>query len=581
MSFGVASKVLVERGKYFRETLLPDCLDEETVKKSDVILNYNHDRSQVLARSKYGEGTLGLEVRTDGLYFSAELPNTQFGDEILEQVQRGDVCYCSFCFDVRKEDDEWQVGADGIYERSIHKISNLYDVSLVVDPAYDETYVEARSRELTDAENDINNDMTEDEKTAQAAAEQEETAKAQAEQEETRTEEETAETDEKEETEESTSEETEERAETEEEETEEQAEEQAEESASEDEDEEQDEEQEEETRSENADERKKILTRNTTMKKFSLAKAILDVAENRSLDAVSQKVIAAANERNANLAISGQIQLPAETRSLTVEDEGEDVVAVEIQGVLEPLRAKNIVSTLGAKFLTGLSSDIQIPVMTAASTSWAGENAEAAADASLGFGQVKMSAHRITTTINLSKQLLIQATPDVEGLVYDNIINSLNTKLEETIFGAGDGSDDAPKGLTNGAEVADVTNFKSLLDIEATVEEAGVTGECKYAISPKAKAKLRNMNMSGKTTRLVLENGEIDGTAALSTGNIKDDVANVIYGDFSNYAVAQFGPIDITIDPYTRAKYGEIVMTLNAYFDCKPLRKEAFAFGKA
>ena len=52
-----------------------------------------------------------------------------------------------------------------------------------------------------------------------------------------------------------------------------------------------------------------------------------------------------------------------------------------------------------------------------------------------------------------------------------------------------------------------------------------------------------------------------------------------IYGDFSNLAIGQWGGIDLTVDPYTKAAAGQVRLVINAYFDAKVLRPEAFAFG--
>ena len=51
------------------------------------------------------------------------------------------------------------------------------------------------------------------------------------------------------------------------------------------------------------------------------------------------------------------------------------------------------------------------------------------------------------------------------------------------------------------------------------------------------------------------------------------------YGDFSNLAIAQWGGIDLTVDPYTQAASGKIRLVINAFFDAKLLRENAIATG--
>ena len=61
----------------FYEKILSGAISEETIKRSDVICKLNHDDQKVLARSKYGEGSLILEVDEKGLKYTFEAPKTQ------------------------------------------------------------------------------------------------------------------------------------------------------------------------------------------------------------------------------------------------------------------------------------------------------------------------------------------------------------------------------------------------------------------------------------------------------------------------------------------------------------------------
>lgn len=312
-------------------------------------------------------------------------------------------------------------------------------------------------------------------------------------------------------------------------------------------------------------------------KQFSLIKAIRSVANNKALDKVESAVVeAGANEmRKAGLNYVGQIQLPStEVRAITVNDEGEDVVATELLDLVRPLQAKNVMIQAGAKFVSGLVGDLQYPVMTNANVTWEGETA-AASDGSPTFSNVKLSPKRLTCVVPISKQFIIQDSVGAENAIREEIINAINAKLEATILGNAAGSATQPKGLFYSATALDeVSNFADLTDMEADLEEANVYGDLKYIVSPKAKAALRNMAKSTKSTQLVYEAGEIDGTKALCTSNVKGN--NIIYGDFSQYIIGQWGNIDLTVDNVTLAANGQIRLVVNAYFDAKPLREEAF-----
>ena len=329
----------------------------------------------------------------------------------------------------------------------------------------------------------------------------------------------------------------------------------------------------------NTNSNKRTKTINSMNTEFRLIKAINDIANNRSLDNVASAVISKGTEemRKSGLSYGGQIQLPTEElrATITVESEGEDVVATELYNIIEPLRAKNVLVQAGAKFLTNLVGDVQVPIMGASNVTWEGETADAK-DGAGAFSNVKLQPKRLTAYIDISKQFLAQDSLSAEALIRQDLINAINSKLEATILGAESGANQ-PSGLFNGITATSVSDFAGVCDLEAAIEDANVIGECKYVMSNKAKAGFRNMAKSAKSTQLVMEGGMIDGTPVLNTSNVEGK--NFIYGDFSNLAIGQWGGIDLTVDPYTKAAQGQVRLVVNAYFDAIVLRPEAFAFG--
>lgn len=131
----------------FYETIAKDALNEDLIKNNDIKLYLNHDASQgTYARSKFGEGSLRLFVTDRGIEFETELPNTAFGDALLEGIRRGDFDALSFAF--APEEDEWEENEDGTYNRTIRSISFLDEISLLsCAPAYEQTEVKLRSLE--------------------------------------------------------------------------------------------------------------------------------------------------------------------------------------------------------------------------------------------------------------------------------------------------------------------------------------------------------------------------------------------------------------------------------------------------
>lgn len=316
---------------------------------------------------------------------------------------------------------------------------------------------------------------------------------------------------------------------------------------------------------------------------FSLVKAIRAIANNQQMDEFTASVINAGKEENRKAGISsqGQIQLPSTRSTVTVASEGEDVVVTDLLDILTPLRAKNVMAQAGAKIMGNLVGNVQVPVMTASNVTWEGEIADAK-DGAPTFSHVTLTPHRLTAFIDISKQMLVQDSLDVENTIRQDLIAAINSKLEATILGDGDGKEGganvvAPEGMFNVLTPTEVSDFAGICDVESDIEDANVLGECKYVMSNKAKAALRGMIKGTNGTGMVYENGSVDGTEALNTSHVEG--TNYIYGDWSNLAIGSWGGIDLTVDPYSKAAAGQVRIVVNAFFDAKILREEAFAAG--
>lgn len=130
----------------FVERILPTAISEDTIKRSDIFAYLNHDASRgVLARSRYGKGSLSLDLQEDGLHYRFEAPQTELGDELLSYLTRGEITTSSFAFSLPEEGgDRWYRSEDGTLHRDILKIERLFDVSPVFEPAYEATSVSRR-----------------------------------------------------------------------------------------------------------------------------------------------------------------------------------------------------------------------------------------------------------------------------------------------------------------------------------------------------------------------------------------------------------------------------------------------------
>lgn len=317
-------------------------------------------------------------------------------------------------------------------------------------------------------------------------------------------------------------------------------------------------------------------TSKRSMEKFSLLKAINDVANNRQLDERSREMVDnGVNEmRKAGLSYSGQIVLPVEERSTvqaTVATAGQEVVAEDKLNILEPLRANLVMVSAGANYMTGLVGNVSIPTYSGTNVGWAGEIA-GASDGAGSFGEVTLEPKRITAYLDVSKQFLLQDSASAEALLRSDIVKAISNKLEATILGDAAGSTTQPKGFFNGATAITDTSYATMVGLMQTLEEANVSGDIKYIVSPAIKASLKTTTKDAGSGRFVMEGNEVDGVPVLSTSACK----GIVLGNFDDYVIGQWGGIDLTVDPYSQATNGKVRLVVNAYFDAKPRRSEAF-----
>ena len=155
--FGVRSRNITpwssERVVY--EVLEPGCIAPDLIQRSDIIFNINHSTkvTDILGRRRNGQGTLDLQLRESFVESSCDLPKTNCANDTLELIQRGDISGMSFAFR-----DDWEDTENGVsYERTnetidgkvvwirhVKRITELHDVAIVTNPAYEQTSVALR-----------------------------------------------------------------------------------------------------------------------------------------------------------------------------------------------------------------------------------------------------------------------------------------------------------------------------------------------------------------------------------------------------------------------------------------------------
>lgn len=128
-------------GGMFREIIRPGAFSN-VLSRADVRALINHDENLVLGRNK--AGTLSLSEDERGLKFDVTPPDTQYANDLKVSMERGDVSECSFAFTMQGGIESWDDTGD-IPLRSIERVGDLFDVSIVTYPSYQDTSAALRS----------------------------------------------------------------------------------------------------------------------------------------------------------------------------------------------------------------------------------------------------------------------------------------------------------------------------------------------------------------------------------------------------------------------------------------------------
>lgn len=133
---------------WFDEIIEPGALSNTDL--TDVRFLVNHDTSKIpLARSRRNNGNSTMHLTVDdagmGIRVSLDTENNSDARALYSAVQRGDISGMSFMFGIR--DEEWENLDSDHPTRHIRDISKVVEVSAVTFPAYDQTEINARSKE--------------------------------------------------------------------------------------------------------------------------------------------------------------------------------------------------------------------------------------------------------------------------------------------------------------------------------------------------------------------------------------------------------------------------------------------------
>lgn len=261
-------------------------------------------------------------------------------------------------------------------------------------------------------------------------------------------------------------------------------------------------------------------------------------------------------------------------------------VATELRDMIELLRAKMLVRAMGAQVLSGLTSNVAFPRQTGAATLyWTGENPGAdVSESNLTTDQVTLSPKTAQATTQYSRQLLQQSSIDIEGFVRNDLSAVGALGLDSAAIN-GTGASNQPRGIlsTSGiGSVAGGTNgatptWANIVALEAAVATANAdVGTLGYLSTTKARGYLKTTPKFASTGTPIWEKGgadgfgEMNGYKAGATTQVPSNLvkgtsgavcSGIIFGNWADLLIGEFGVMEIIADPYSKKKQGLVEVT--------------------
>jgi HK97 family phage prohead protease len=497
----------------------------------DVHALYNHDYDRVLARSKYGEGTLSLEQDQEGLKFRFDLPDTSTGNEVRTLVGRGDVDQASWAFTVKKE--RWENVRSEKPTRVIEQIGEMYDISLTPRGANPTTSVALRSLEkalqeaepekLTQNPETVENHENEAETRANtfvdASAVQGQLSKSES----------------------------------------------------------------------------RNLAKFNIIKAINEARngKLTGVEAEVNQEGLSEKRRLGVDARDMH-AINMPEMLFTRTQSVTGGTGGNlggDLVFTEPGRYIDFLYPNT--PTLGlCSIAENLVGNIDFPKQTSSYTlNWQTETGTDTVQ-DINFDKVTMSPKRAVISASMSNQLLRQEySRGIEQRVIQQLNLSFNKGLENAVLN-GTGSSNQPSGiyveLAAQALALGAISFDDLVDMEAALAaNDALAGNLAYVTHPNVVAKLKKTKVDAGSGRFLVE-GMLDPVKTANGYNIFNttvsrkttgtpDTYGLLFGNFADVQIGFWGGATLMVDPYSQMKSSIVEIYVERFMDVAVLRNASFA----
>lgn len=338
------------------------------------------------------------------------------------------------------------------------------------------------------------------------------------------------------------------------------------------------------------------------LKRFSLAKFIREAASSHGLTGFEAEMSQEAEKemRAAGQTLAG-VGIPTvllgvrtfDNNNITTATEGKEFAAITEWSYIDALRNAMLGARLGVRYIPGMQGNARIVKGGGVTASWLAEEA-AASKVKDTFSTVDMTPHRLQVLGGYTYDLLKQAALPVEQILWDELIRAHAQALDDAIFN-GSGSSGQPLGILANTGIGDVAggtsgaaiSWANIVALESTVGAAnGLFGRLAYVTNSKVAGAMKSTPQVAGFPRYMMEDGRANGFAVevsnsipsnLTKGTASGVCSAMIFGNFEEVLVPQWGGLDMIIDPLSQKGKGVVELCAIAYHDVCVRRPGCFA----
>jgi HK97 family phage major capsid protein len=241
------------------------------------------------------------------------------------------------------------------------------------------------------------------------------------------------------------------------------------------------------------------------------------------------------------------------------------LVGTDNMSFIEVLRNRSVAYRMGARRLSGLVGNVTVPRQTAAATAyWLSTEATQATESQQTFGQMSLSPKTVGAYTEISRQLMLQSSPDAESIVTGDLGAVAGLAIDVGVL-RGSGTSGEPTGIVNTAGIGSVTGttlgYPGILEFQTDIATANVMPVAGgYVTTPTVAALMMQRVKFSSTASPLWEgnvwDGQMSGFQAMSSNQMS--AATMLYGDWAQVIVGEWGVLQVEVNPYANFQAGII-----------------------